>query len=93
MEDNIQNYLPTVMFRGTPCINKCYIITCYIVWSRQKPFFVLLSTHVIKISNLYFKNEIKLSANKRICTRCKNYHVDVLQTYFALPPPPGVYTM
>ena len=59
MEDDIQNYLPTVMFRGTPCINKCYIITCYIVWSRQKPFFVLLSTHVNKNQQFIFQKRNK----------------------------------
>ena len=27
MEENILNYLPTVMFRGTPCINNDLVFT------------------------------------------------------------------
>ena len=43
MEEDIQNYSPIVMFRGTPCMN----VVCYLVY--YKPFsFHTVSTLLTK---------------------------------------------
>ena len=44
MEEDFQNYLPTVMFRGTPCTlqNKLVIMSSYLQYEDRKPFDVIL---------------------------------------------------
>ena len=43
MEDDIQNYLSTVMFRGTPCIYN--LVDCYVKKNSESPF-VLISDRI-----------------------------------------------
>jgi len=47
MEDDIQNYLPTVMFRGTPCRWTTTILICEISFETKSLLQLCLTTHLI----------------------------------------------
>ena len=65
MEEDFQNYLPTVMFRGTPCTlqNKLVIMSSYLQYEDRKPFDVIL------INILWFEDSDQGKLLKNIFSR------------------------
>ena len=69
MEEDILNYLPTVMFRGTPCI---YIFTyTYIQWGPFEKILTTIERFIVSyIQYLYTVGPIKLCKRKTTPHRC-----------------------
>ena len=76
MEEDILNYLPTVMFRWTPCINTALIQD----YKRRHVFCVTLYTLYLR------ENTIKFAENKRN----KKDNPAILVTLYILLISPGV---